>query len=94
MSEVHGSTPKTEIWTKREVKELFKQFPTLELKKRRLGEFFEYKPYNTTMFPEFVKNIFLLFGIESLIGENWFVKADKTHWPKKESFFGVWWRHY
>ena len=94
VSEVHGASPRTEIWTKSEVRKLFKQFPTLEIKKRRLGEFFEYKPYNTVMFPVFVRNILFLLGFESLVGENWFVKVDKTKWPKEETFFGVWWRHY
>ena len=94
VSEVHGASPRTEIWTKREVRELFKQFPTLEIKKRRLGEFFEYKPYNTVMFPAFVKNIFFLLGLESLVGENWFVKAFKIKFLKEETFWGVWFRHY
>jgi len=58
VSEVHGNTPKTDIYTKRQVKRLFSKFVQSEIRKKRLGEFFEYKPYNTIMFPRFVKNIF------------------------------------
>ncbi len=94
ISEVHGSAPKTYIYTKREVKKLFRKFPNLEIKKRRLGEFFEYKPYGTVMFPRFVKNIFFLLGLEGLIGENWWVRAQKTPPPKDDTLWNVFFKHY
>lgn len=79
---------------KKQIKQLFHSFPTLELKKRRLGEFFEYKPYNTIMFPRFVRNIFYLFGLESLLGENWFIRAQKINFPKEAKLAEVLFKHY
>ena len=93
-SEVHGFTPKTAIYTKSQVKKLFSDFGDVELKKKRLGEFFEYKPYRTCMFPLFVRNIFRLFNLAALIGENWFIKAQKPPAPKEGSLFDVWFKHY
>lgn len=94
VSEVHGFSPKTAVYTKGQIKQLFHNFPALELKKRRLGEFFEYKPYNTMMFPRFVRNIFHLFGLESLLGENWFIRAQKINFPKEAKLSEVLFKHY
>ncbi len=94
VSEVHGGTPKTEIYTKRQIKKLFSCFSNIELRKQRLGEFFEYRPYNTFMFPKFVKNIFQLFNLEALIGENWMIRAQKKHFPKEAKLWEVWFKHY
>lgn len=93
-SEVHGFTPKTAVYTKQQVKKLFSPFPQLDIQKRRLGEFFEYRPYGTMMFPRFVRNLFRLFHCESLIGENWFVKAQKVPAPKEATLGDVLWKHY
>ena len=94
ISEVHGAAPKTGIYTKRQVKKLFKQFPNVEISKKRLGEFFEYKPYNTYMFPRFILNIFRLFHIESIVGENWIIRVQKKPFPKEASLFDVIFKHY
>lgn len=94
VSEVHGSAPKTAVYTKRQIKRLFAQFPNLEIKKKRLGEFFEYKPYGTVMFPKFIRNICCLFNLESLIGENWFIRAQKTEPAKDDSLWNVIFKHY
>ena len=88
-SEVHGFTPKTAIHTKREIKKMFNKFPNLKLKKKRLGEFFEYKPYRTIMFPKFVRNFLYLLNLESLIGENWFIRAQKADFKKDAKLWDV-----
>ena len=36
-----------------------------------------YKPYNTILFPKLFKNIFQLFGLEKIFGENWKIKIKK-----------------
>ena len=94
VSEVHGGSPKTGIYTKSQMKDLFSAFPTVELRKRRLGEFFEYRPYNTCKLPRFVRNVFLLLGLDSLLGENWMVRASKTPSPREASLREVWFKHY
>lgn len=93
-SEVHGYTPKTGVYTKRQIKKMFSMFPTVELHKKRMGEFFEYRPYNTIMFPRFINNIAKLFNLEGLLGENWIIKADKSHFPKEAKLWEVWFKHY
>ena len=94
VSEVHGASPKTNVYSKRGVRYLFRSFPTLDMRKRRLGEFFEYRPYNTTMLPLFVRNLFQLLNIESWLGENWMVRAQKCHFPREARLFDVWFKHY
>lgn len=94
VSEVHGNSPKTEIYTKRQVKKLFDVFPEVDAKKKRLGEFFEYKPYNTYMLPLFVRNFFRLFNLEGLVGENWMVRVQKKPFPKEATLWKVLFKHY
>ena len=67
VTEVHGGTPKTAIFTKRQVYKLFKQFPTVDLKKRRMGEFFDYRPYNTIKFPRLVNNFLKLIDLYAVL---------------------------
>lgn len=94
VSEVNGGAPKTGVYTKRQIKKLFYHFPNLEIKKKRMGEFIDYKPYGTIILPMFVKNIFNLFSAESLIGENWFIRAQKTKPAKDDSVWNVIFKHY
>ena len=94
VSEVHGGAPKTDVYTKGQVKKMFKAFPDLEIQKARLGEFFEYRPYNTVKFPDFMKNIFFLFGFEKILGENWLIRAQKKSFPKEAKLWEVWFKHY
>ena len=94
VSEVHGGVPKTDIYSRRQVKRFFSKFGDVEIKKKRLGEFFEYKPYNTIKFPDFVKNIFFLFNLEGLIGENWMIRGQKSVFPKEAKLWEVWFKHY
>ena len=93
-SEVHGKSPKTGVYTKRQIKRMFKEYKNIEISKKRLGEFFEYKPYNTYMFPKFVNNIFNLFNLVSLIGENWLIRVQKKPFPKESSLLKVIFKHY
>jgi len=94
ISEVHGASPKTNVYTRRGVKKLFSRFSTVDIKKKRLGEFFEYKPYNTVKFPNFVKNIFFLFNLEGLLGENWMIRIQKKPFPREAKLWEVWFKHY
>ena len=94
VSEVHGSAPKTDIYTRRFVKKMFSKFGDVEIKKKRLGEFFEYKPYNTVKFPNFVKNIFFLLNFEGILGENWMIRALKRPFSEEAKLWEVWFKHY
>ena len=94
VSEVHGASPKTGVYTKNQVKKLFNQFNNIEIYKKREGEFFEYKPYNTYAFPKLILNIIKLFNLESLIGENFLIRVQKKPFPKESSLFKVIFKHY
>jgi ubiquinone/menaquinone biosynthesis C-methylase UbiE len=94
VSEVHGGSPKTDIYTKSQVKELFKDYSYLEIRKRRVGEFFEYRPYNSKKLPTFFLNLINLLGLESILGENWLIKAYKSPKPETKSVFGVIFKNY
>ena len=94
VSEVHGASPKTNVYSRRGVELLFSCFATVDAKKKRLGEFFEYKPYNTTMLPPFFRNAARLVHLEGWIGENWMVRAQKCCFPKEASLREVWFKHY
>ncbi|MBI5401582.1 class I SAM-dependent methyltransferase [Candidatus Wolfebacteria bacterium] len=93
-SEVHGFAPKTGVYTKRQVRKMFHLFPTINLEKKRMGEFFEYKPYNTYKFPKFVNNFCRFFNFEGLLGENWLIKVAKYQSPKEDSLKNVIFKHY
>jgi ubiquinone/menaquinone biosynthesis C-methylase UbiE len=94
ISEVHGGSPKTNVYTKRGVIELFSQFAIVEAKKTRLGEFFEYKPYNTAKLPTYIRNAARLLNLEATIGENWMVRVQKCATPRGASLWAVWFKHY
>ena len=84
-TEPQGNSPLTKVYTKRAVKRLFKDF-NVEITKHRLGEYFDYAPYNTKKFPDFIVKIMYLFGLEKILGENWIIKATKAK-KKKMSIF-------
>ena len=94
VSEVHGNSPKSGIYNYKEAKAFFGKFNQVFLKKRRLGEFIEYPPYRTFMFPVIFKNFFVFLGAEAFLGENWLIKAYKSPAPPKESVFNVIYKHY
>jgi len=83
VSEVNGSSPKTGVYTKKQVGNMFRSFKEVKIKKKRLGEFFDYPPYRTFIFPKFIKRVFYFFGFENLLGENWLIKVYKSPLPKK-----------
>ena len=73
---------------------MFEKFEEVKIEKRRLGEFFEYAPYRSRVFPEFVKNILQMFKAESILGENWLIVAYKKRPPKPKSVLAVLFNHY
>ena len=77
VSETYGGSPKTLVLTKNQIKKLFKDFYIIDCNKNRLGEFFEYKPYNTVRLPSFFKKILEIFSLEKILGENWGIKLKK-----------------
>jgi len=93
-SEVNGGSPRTAVYTKKQVKLLFKDFPHVEIKKCRLGEFFDYKPYATIKFPAFISKFCYFLGLESIFGENYLIKAYKSTPPEKTRLLDVIFKHY
>ena len=59
-----------------------------------MGEFFEYKPYQTLMLPKSLQNITKLLDFESILGENWIIKAKKTEVIESGSLLDVIFKHY
>jgi SAM-dependent methyltransferase len=94
ISEVNGGSPKTGVYTKREIKKMFSDFGEVEIEKRRLGEFIDYRPYRSRRFPFLIRNFLDLLNVQSLIGENWLIKAYKKPAPKPKSVFDVIFKHY
>jgi len=94
VSEVHGSSPKTGVYTRRQVEKMFQNFSHVKIYKRRLGEFIEYPPYQSFMLPSFIRKTLLFFNLQALLGENWLIKANKSPAPSRESIFQVVFRHY
>ena len=94
VSEVNGGSPKTGVYTKKQVKKMFEKFGEVKIEKRRLGEFIEYAPYRSRVLPEFFMNILHLFKAQSILGENWLIVAYKKRPPKPESVLKVLFNHY
>ena len=94
VSEVNGNSPKTEIYSKKQVKNFFLDFNRVEIKKRRMGEFFEYAPYRTFVLPKIIQKTISFMGFEALFGENWLITAHKADQPRKTSFKEVIINHY
>lgn len=92
VSEVHGNSPITRVYSKSEVKKMFSNFKQVEIKKKRLGEFIEYPPYKTYVLPSFIKDF--LYYFECLWGENYLIKATNAKPPKKVSVFKVIFQHW
>ena len=93
-SEVNGGSPKTGVYTKNQINELFSEFSYIEISKKRMGEFFEYRPYKTYILPTFIRNLTKFFLIESYLGENWLIKAYKSPKPHKAKLSDVILKHY
>jgi ubiquinone/menaquinone biosynthesis C-methylase UbiE len=93
VSEVYGGSPKTLILTRRQILNLFKDFNIISLEKDRLGEFFDYKPYNTIVFYKFITRILYFFSLEKFLGENWKIKLSKKS-TKKDKIMNVLFKNY
>jgi ubiquinone/menaquinone biosynthesis C-methylase UbiE len=93
-SEVYGNCPKTDVYSKRDVRRLTVDFRNVELQKKRMGEFFDYAPYGTVKFPHFVKSLCGFLGLEAILGENWLVKLEKIPGGKDASLWQVLFKHY
>ena len=76
-TEVEGNSPLTYVFKKNEIKKIFSRANKVSIEKHRLGEFFDYAPYETIKLPVFISRIFYLFGLEKLIGENYIIKGYK-----------------
>ena len=94
VSEVNGASPKTGVYTKRQVKKMFKEFGEVRIEKRRLGEFIEYAPYRSRVLPEFIMNILHILKAQTILGENWLITAYKKTPPKSKSVLAVLFKHY
>ncbi len=94
VSEVNGGSPKSGVYTRVQVEEMFKDFSHVSIEKKRLGEFFEYKPYNTFQFPKIITFVFRMLKLEALIGENWLIKAYKNPPLPKGKVRDVIFKHY
>ena len=94
ISEVNGKSPKTDIYSKKRIKEIFSQFKTINIEKCRMGEFFDYKPYKTFKFPKIISNIVKLLCLESFLGENYIIKVKKNNEIGKDKILNVIFKHY
>lgn len=83
-TEVHGNSPLSYVYKKKEIQDFFRIFGEVEITKRRMGEYFDYAPYKTKKFPQVIKNLCDLLTLERAFGENWIIKAVKT--PEKPKF--------
>jgi len=93
-TEVKGNSPLSYIYKKKEIKKIFKDVDTenVSIKRYRLGEFFDYAPYNTSMLPGFITKLFYFFGLESILGESYIIKGFKIDKNYKTSTpkFSIW----
>lgn len=94
ISEVNGNSPKTGVYRRSHIKKMFKQFKDVEIKKKRMGEFFEYAPYQSYKFPEVINNISQTLNLEAFLGENWLIKAKKTEKLERKDIFNVIFNNY
>ena len=93
-SEVHGSSPLTYVYTKKQIYELFQKFEHIEIHKLRMGEFFDYAPYGTFKFPKFISSISNFFNFQGLLGENYIIKAYKKKNKNTSSILKTIFSHY
>lgn len=86
-TEVHGASPLTYVYTKKEIERLFSSFGEVSITRYRLGEYFDYAPYHTKKVPLAVKNVMDLLAMGRLVGENYIIKAVKTPECSRHSFW-------
>ena len=76
-TEVKADSPLAYVLKKKDIKKIFKNAKNVSIKRYRLGEFFDYSPYNTSKLPGFITKFFYFFGLESILGENFIIKGFK-----------------
>ena len=87
-TEVQGDSPLTYVLTKKVIKQIFQNLKTesMTIRRYRLGEFFDYAPYNSRKLPGFITKLFYFFSLEKLFGENYIIKGFKSDENNKQSF--------
>jgi ubiquinone/menaquinone biosynthesis C-methylase UbiE len=93
-SEVNGDSPLTQVFTKKQVRNLFANFNQVEIYKLRMGEFFEYAPYGTYKFWKFISHTAEFLNLQSVLGENYIIKAYKAPAKDKNRLIDVLFKHY
>lgn len=88
-TEVHGGSPLTYVFTRREIQNMFDMFGEVDIQRRNLGEYIDYAPYGTKKVPAVIKNTLLLFGLDRVIGESYFIKAEKGEPIERPSFWST-----
>lgn len=87
-TEVHGGSPLTYVFTKREVKNMFeKRFGDVDVRKYRFGEYIDYAPYHSRRVPDFVRNAMYILALDRVIGEDFIIKAKKGESTPRMPFF-------
>ncbi len=76
-TEVHGYSPLTYMVPKRDLKKMFGGYDKVLIKRYRLGEYFEYPPYETWWFPYPIRWLARVTKLERILGENYIIKATK-----------------
>jgi ubiquinone/menaquinone biosynthesis C-methylase UbiE len=76
-SEVEGNSPLTKVYSKGQIYELFKKWDHIELRRYRMGGFFDYPHYGMRMLPWPIRWMAKKFKLEKVFGENWLIKAYK-----------------
>jgi len=89
-TEVHGGSPLTYLFKKREIIRMFSQFGEVDIQRYRLGEYFDYAPYLTKKVPAQVLNIMHLLALEKVLGEDFIIKAEKKARKHRPSFWSTW----
>jgi len=86
-TEVHGGSPLTYVYKKKEIRKMFDVFGEVDIKRYRLGEYIDYAPYATKKIPGFLRNILYSLELEKIFGENFIIKAEKKEKKEKLSFW-------
>lgn len=86
-TEVEGNSLLTRIYTKKKIKRLCRGLGIFSIERFRLGEYFDYRPYDSWKFPKMVTSMLYFLGLEKMLGENWIIKIIKTKGRKRLSFW-------
>ena len=89
-TEVEGNSPLTYVFSQNTIKKIFIEASDVKITKHRLGEYFDYAPYETFKFPNFIVRLLYLFGLENLFGENYIIKGYKKNKDEKKIKISSW----